>query len=493
MDGIGVQIELSNSLVDSIMDSGVFSEDVLWKLGISTLFILSHRLLLKRSNGSSDGSSEVDSVEANDETQKHHEEDEAYQFVNSPTDTLQSILSHTSSQLMALRSSAEASSSHQSSSSSFSSSSFPSSTALFKEIIEHSFHDNEYIENAFQQTIKIFYAENKKLKERIASLEEEAARNEKVEKSHSLLPSLVSSETNKKVEELLRENQKLQEDKRLLIQSIETAQKQFQQMQKPLANHLDSEGNGVDDSRDSNSSYDEHTFFRMKQIISEIHISESQSDNNPDDDTNTLILKKLSANKQILNFEYPSLQRQLRKLQEENEAFDTTVQELKTALNTYKLSKIQETTDLRSKLVELQQYYETKLKERERQQHSSSRSNSRSTTPNSIRKTAASSYHHLPTTPNTEFVAISGSHPFSSSSRDDDNSLSSIAKEMRKSFREVTPSKGNYHSVTAGHTQLSGDFLSTPTDKGTSTNNRLSTPSKLRKLSSSPSLNSYKK
>jgi hypothetical protein len=414
------------------MSNNFLSEDLLWKLGISTLFILSHRMFLKsKEDATSDKKTPLTigkESQGTPETVKIHKNPSdltdnetissadlsndltsAAALLRSPTETLETILHRTSVRL-----------SHNNIynkddlSSSFASySPTQEAQSLYQEIMKQSDKmnnnrpphlENEYIETAFQQTIKLFYEENKQLKRKIDDL------NQQVHEKNAFIQQLQSS-ASITLENLKEENEKLLKDKLLLIQSIEIAQSQFQQIidipvtpivsatTASLPNSGQSTPHGENNHDNNNADFANHLLFRMEQILNEIHLSALLQEEDGqthgslvsslDDDSNhgsptksrlgggggeaspgagvnyRKLFHKLLIIKQIINTNYANLQSSYRQLLKDKEGLLQLNSQLKTQLSSVKLSKVQEITTLHRKYMDLQYRYEQQQQKQE--------------------------------------------------------------------------------------------------------------------------------
>jgi cell division septum initiation protein DivIVA len=415
------------------MSNNFLSEDLLWKLGISTLFILSHRMFLKSKEDTttsdkktphaigkeSQGTPENVKIHKNPSDLTDNETissadlsndlTSAAALLRSPTDTLETILHRTSVRL-----------SHNNIynkddlSSSFASySPTQEAQSLYQEIMKQSDKmnsnrppqlENEYIETAFQQTIKLFYEENKQLKRKIDDL------NQQVHEKNAFIQQLQSS-ASITLENLKEENEKLLKDKLLLIQSIEIAQSQFQQiidlppvtpivsaMTVSLPNSgVSTPHGGENNHTNDNADFANHLLFRMEQILNEIHLSALLQEEDGqahgslvsslDDDSNhssptkfrggggeaspgagvnyRKLFHKLLIIKQIINTNYANLQSSYQQLLKDKEGLLQLNSQLKTQLSSVKLSKVQEITTLHRKYMDLQYRYEQQQQKQE--------------------------------------------------------------------------------------------------------------------------------
>eukprot|EP01040_Poterioochromonas_malhamensis_P000148 gene148-154_t len=349
------------------------SEDLLWKLGISTLFIFTHRLLVRNNappkrkvlESKSQRPTEAPDVTIQDsgsitqttDQTNNIEQDLSAIYPDSKQDA--EILSdisaseiyrspaamgatpkHTNAYFTALKSppvsavrpilTSTATPNSAESKGTVSSNGEPK--IGYEEVMSQniSHHDDEYIQDTFQQTVRLYHEENRSLKKKVEELQTQlshSSSNHNIfspfsstqNQNHLFLNSLSSSPSfttpykgehsnsftgpmSPSIQYLIEQNQKLTQEKQLLVQSIEYAHNQFQQIsQRHHSLHqISSDGeeedkdNGVKgedvenlqtiavgkggnssfaplkDASDIEKDYDEHIYLRLRQILQEI-------------------------------------------------------------------------------------------------------------------------------------------------------------------------------------------------------------------------------
>lgn len=128
-------------------------EQLLWKLGVGTLFILTHRFLQRQKRKAiADHSDDKNSTE-------HPEEKKEPEFLDvsqktlteQPSEALQSILTQNTQHFKQLCLPPSDKSTNEDTTTTTTN---KDSQAFYQQLIDHRFHDNESVETSFQETIK---------------------------------------------------------------------------------------------------------------------------------------------------------------------------------------------------------------------------------------------------------------------------------------------------------------------------------------------------